>query len=288
MRRLPGESHCTKGYLDMVTRRSALTAFFPVVVVTVLSVATPGFSQAPEQPAGAKTWIGHATEIEDYLKSAEVVSMKETSVGVTHPNHAELAPGGPVQSIAWKPLRPGRYEGYYESYKSEIAAYELDKLLGLGMVPPTVEKRVKGDLGAAVMWVTPAQTFKQLGGVPGQKGVAGPPAAHIAYWMHELTRAKMFDDLIGNIDPNLGNWLVDSEWNIVLIDHSRAFTDTKQLYHQLQFFDNDLWEKMKTLDEATLSGALGTTVGKVENKAILELRDKMGQVIEKLKAGGGS
>ena len=35
--------------------------------------------------------------------------------------------------------------GYWESYKSEIAAYELDKLLGLDMIPPTVERRVQGE-----------------------------------------------------------------------------------------------------------------------------------------------
>jgi hypothetical protein len=261
---------------------------FPIALLLLVVLAAPCLAQAPAAAVGAKVWIDHSKEIEDYLKSAEVVSMKETSVGVTHPNHAELAPGGPVQSIAWKPLKPGRYSGYFESYKSEIAAYELDKLLGLGMVPPTVEKRVKGDLGAAVMWVNGTKTFKDLGGVPGQKGVAGPPAAHIAYWMHELTRAKMFDDLIGNIDPNLGNWLVDSEWNIVLIDHSRAFTETKQLYHNLQFFDNELWEKMKSLDETTLTGALGTWLGKAEIKAILERRDKMAEVIAKLKASGGN
>ena len=58
----------------------------------------------------------------------------------------------------------------------------MDKLLGLNMVPPTVEKRVNGDLGAAVLWVKGAQTFKEMGGVPGQKGVKGPPPAHIAYF----------------------------------------------------------------------------------------------------------
>jgi hypothetical protein len=270
----------------MLTRRGSLTALF--VFLALFYASSAGRAQAPAQAVGAKTWIDHNKEIEDYLKSAEIVSMKETSVGVTHPSHAMLAPGGPVESIAWKALKPGRYEGYYESYKSEIAAYELDKLLGLSMVPPTVEKRVKGDLGAAVMWVNNAKTFKDLGGVPGQKGIPGPPAAHIAYWMHELTRAKMFDNLIGNIDPNLGNWLVDSEWNIVLIDHSRAFTDTKQLYHQLQYFDKGLWEKMKALDEATLTTTLGEWVGKGEIKAILERRDKMGQVIAKLGDGAGS
>ena len=39
---------------------------------------------------------------------------------------------------------PGPPNGYWESYKSEIAAYELDKLLGMDMVPPSVEKRVEG------------------------------------------------------------------------------------------------------------------------------------------------
>jgi hypothetical protein len=270
----------------MVRSRGSLKALLPVAFSFVV-LAAPGYAQVADQATGAKTWIGHAKDIEDYLKTAEVVDIKETSVGVTHPGHAKLAPGGPVESIAWKNLKPGRYEGYYESYKSEIAAYELDKLLGLQMVPPTVEKRVKGDLGAAVMWINNAKTFKDLGGVPGQKGVPGPPAAHIAYWMHELTRAKMFDDLIGNIDPNLGNWLVDSDWNIVLIDHSRAFTDTKELYHNLQFYDHDLWDKMKALDEPTLTTTLGEWVGKGEIKAILQRRDKMGQVIEKLKAAGG-
>ena len=121
----------------------------------------------------------------------------------------------------------------------------MDKLLGLKMVPPTVEKRVNGDLGAAVLWVKGAQTFKEMGGVPGQKGVKGPPPAHIAYFMKDMTKAKMFDNLIGNIDPNLGNWLLDEEWNIILIDHSRAFTDTKELYHQLIFFDPDLWARSR-------------------------------------------
>ena len=154
------------------------------------------------------------------------------------------------------------------------------------MVPPTVEKRVNGDLGAAVMWVKGAQTFKELGGVPGQKGVKGPPPAHIAYFMKDMTKAKMFDNLIGNIDPNLGNWLLDEEWNIILIDHSRAFTDTKELYHQLIFFDADLWEKMKALDEASLTTVLGTWVEKNGIKAMLQRRDKMEQVIDKLKAAG--
>ena len=42
----------------------------------------------------------------------------------------------------------------------------MDKLLGLNMVPPTVEKKVKGTTGAAVMWCTNTKSFKDHGGVP--------------------------------------------------------------------------------------------------------------------------
>ena len=113
------------------------------LVATAVSLA---FAQAP---ANAKIWVDRAPEIESYLKTAEVVGMEELKTGVTRPRRAKLAPGGPVDAMAWKPIRPGRYTGYWESYKSEIAAYELDKFLGLGMIPPTVEKRVNGEVGFA-------------------------------------------------------------------------------------------------------------------------------------------
>ena len=64
------------------------------------------------------------------------------------------------------------------------------------------------------MWVAPATSFKESGGVP------KVPTLHQARWNAQLTRAKMFHNLIGDIDPNLGNWLVDAEWNLILIDHS--------------------------------------------------------------------
>jgi hypothetical protein len=250
-------------------------------VLTVLLAIEPVF---PQEPAAAtpRAWVDRVAEIEQYLKTADVAGMEEIGVGVTKPRRAMLAPGGPVEAIAWKPIRPGRYSGFWESYKSEVAAYELDKLLALGMIPPTVEKRVKGTVGAAVMWVSSVQSFKQLGGLPGTKGVKGPPPTLVPVWNRQITIAKMFDNLIGNIDPNLGNWLVDPAWNLILIDHTRAFTDTKQLYHQLVQIDPTLWDKMRALDETTLTTTLGEWLDKGQIKAILQRRDKMQQVIDKL------
>ena len=216
------------------------------------------------------------------MKTAEILGLEDIPVGVTSPKSADLAPGGPVDKFAWKPLKPGFYRGVWESYKAEIAAYELDKLLGLGMVPVKVERRIRGELGAAIMWLSPAQTFKELGGVP------TPPTRHLGYWTIQLIRAKMFDNLIYNRDPNEGNWMVDPAWNLMVIDHSRSFTPDNDMAHEkMTRIDRYLWDRMQQLDEPTLTAALGEWLSGREIRAILERRDRMGEVIDELVAKNG-
>ena len=208
-------------------------------------------------------------------------------VGVTRPSRAYFEPGGLAESMAWKAITPGIKNGYFESYRSEIAAYELDKLLGLQMVPPTVERQVNREVGAAVLWASPTRSFKELGGVPGQKGVAAPPGARIPEWNRQIVRAKMFDNLIANRDPNLGNWLVDGDWHLILIDHSRSFTTMKTLVHGMDNIDRSLWEKFRALDETTLQTAVGKWMGRSEARAILDRRDRMQKEIDRMVAARG-
>jgi hypothetical protein len=250
-----------------------VTALASIVLVAAAAAAQEA---APAAEVSAKNWLSNRTAIEEYLKTAEVTGMEELKVGVTRPRKAMLAPGGPVEAFAWKNVPPGRPSGYWESYKSEIAAYELDKLLGLNMVPPTVEKRFKGDLGAAVMWCSPTKSFAQMKGVP----VA--PAQHLEEWNRQLARAKMFDNLIGNKDPNLGNWLVDPAWNLILIDHTRAFTTDKDMVHRtMNRIDGVLWDKMLALTYEELLPVLSPWMGKGEIKAIIQRRDLMKKEYEK-------
>ena len=226
-----------------------------LIAVSVLVAAIVPAVAQQAVPESARTWIGRAEQIEQFMREAEVVDIEDIGTGVTNPQRAELAPGGPVARIAFKPIRPGNYHGHFESYESEIAAYKLDKLLGLGMVPPTVEKRIAGDVGAAVMWAAPTRSFAEFGGPP------TAPAAQTAKWNYQLIRAKMFHNLIYNKDPNLGNWLVDPAWNLILIDNSRAFTTPTRMVHKLTRVDQDLWDRFMALDEATLKAALGTWLG---------------------------
>jgi hypothetical protein len=226
--------------------------------------------------ASAKTWIGHAGEIEAFMRTAPIVRTERTPRGVTRPVRAFFAPGGRVASITWKAIPPGRSRGFYESYKSEIAAYEIDKLLALDMVPPKVERDVDGVVGVAVMWVEPARTFADFGRAP------KPPPVIMEPWNRELIRAKMFHNFIGDIDPNLGNWLVDPAWHIILIDHSRALTTTTDLTHKMQRIDQPLWERMCALTEETLTPVLSPWLDESQIRSLLKRRERMQEQIDRL------
>jgi hypothetical protein len=227
--------------------------------------------------ASAKTWVGKHAEYEEYLRTAEIEKMEDIGVGVTRPRRAYLKPGGLFDSMAWKPLKPGVQRGYWESYKAEIAAYELDKLLDLKMVPPAVERRVDGELGAAVMWVSPTKPWK----------MDDPNMPQGFKSMREVVRMKMLDNFIGNIDRNAGNLLVDPAWNLILIDHSRALTPKKELPVKLGRIDRALWDKMNALTEESLTTALGQWLSKAEIKGILDRRQNMKKEIDGLVSKGG-
>ena len=259
-----------------------LKAVFAVVALGVL-----GFGGAPVLAQDGTTqperwWLNDADAIEQFMRNAEVLDIEDIGEGVTNPKRAELAPGGPVLRITFKPIRPGIHRGFYDAYTAEIAAYELDKLLELALVAPAVEKHLGGEFGAAVMWVESAKSIKEMEGFP--KKV---PRSQAERWNQQLIRAKMFHNLAGNTDPNQGNWLVAPGWNLVLIDHSRAFTTSTRLVHKLTRIDPGLWEQFEALDEAILTESLSEWVGGAEIRAILKRRDKMAKEIAKLVAEKG-
>jgi hypothetical protein len=85
----------------------------------------------------------------------------------------------------------------------------------------------------------------------------------------------VFDELIQNSDRNLGNMLWTSDWQLWLIDHSRAFRLGKELRFptQLQRCERTFFEALKELTEERLEEAVGQSLNELERDAVMARRD---------------
>ena len=267
-----------------MVRRELLLAFGAFLA------CAPALAQAPAPPVkaesvpgvpiqveGRKIWLGRETEFEEFLKQAKVIKVDDVPVGVTKPKRAYVVPGGLAGSFVFKELMPSRKSGFFESYKSEIAAYELDKVMGMGMVPPTVERKHDGVTGSAQLWVEHCTLLRDR---------YTTKAPDMAAWNKQVYRQRVWDNLTANIDRNQGNLLMDDGWNLILIDHSRAFTGSMAMPFPMNKIDKEFYEKLKALDEATIKARLGKWLFDGP-KPILKRRDKIVEHFDKMLAQYG-
>ena len=127
---------------------------------------------------------------ETFLRNANIVSRKELSRGVTASSKAELNDGtlNHAAHIQVVDIAQSQFQGsrgvelnFRDSYKYNVAAYELSKLIGLNMIPPSVERRVAGH-GAAVTWWVDRVAMVELDRqkrklqAPGPDGLESPDA----------------------------------------------------------------------------------------------------------------
>lgn len=252
-----------------------------LAVALLATAAAPAAAQpSPSAPACSLVRAGHVAAIETALRTAAVTRLEAQPIGVTKPQRGYFAPGAPAEHFAWKVLPPARQNGYRESYKAEIAAYHLDRLLELGMVPPAVEREIDGKVGAAVLWIEHSNGWNK----------EQPPRGPEPRWSKQLSRMKLFDLLIGNIDRNQGNLLYDADWHLFLIDHSRAFTTRRSLtgISVIGLVDRALWTRIESLTAADLERALGAWLTADERAAVLARRDQMRAAVATLVKAKGA
>jgi hypothetical protein len=174
-------------------------------------------------------------EQERFLSTASIIKRVRIAEGTTHPTRLTLADGVTTHDAQFqaidvhKPvmkLADGRIvKDFADSYKYNIAAYRVDKMLDLNMSPTCVYREIDAKPGSVCWWLDDIQ-FDELGR---RRKKAEPPDAE--RWVRELNNVRVFDQLIDNEDRNQGNLLYDRNWNLWMIDHTRAFSAAEQLRH---------------------------------------------------------
>ncbi len=160
-----------------------------------------------------------------------------------------------------------------EAARREIAAYRMDRLLELGIVPATVEREVQGQRGILqarpAKWVTQEEVRSK--GLRGGGWCALEPQFELVY---------SFDALIGNEGRTEERFLFDaSEWLVLLTGHDRAFGNGKALPAYLRARPPapgpELRRRLARLDETGLATTLGDLLGAREIRAMLDRRDAL-------------
>jgi hypothetical protein len=113
--------------------------------------------------------------------------------------------------------------GLRDNWRSNVAAYRLDRLLGLGMVPVTVERRDELKEASFTWWVDDIL----IDGTSRLKTKVASPEAEA--WNRQMDAARIFDQLIHNVSRSAGTLLVDKDWRVWMIGHSRAFKVAQKL-----------------------------------------------------------
>ena len=118
-------------------------------------------------------------------------------------------------------------------YRFNVAAYELDKLLGLNLVPPTVERPVNGRPASVTWWV---DDFAMNELDRRRKGIDPPDPER---WGRQVQAVRVFDELISNtyrdtapplyLNTVWDNLLITTDWTIWIIDHTGAFRTRQEL-----------------------------------------------------------
>jgi hypothetical protein len=215
-------------------------------------------------------------EMERFLRSARIVEIRELAPGVTNPRRAVLDDGklrhdAHIQTVnVTKDMFAGGKEiNFRNTYHYNLAAYELDKLLGLNMTPPSVEREVSGQSAAVTWWLDETamdeaeRTKKKL----------APPDQD--KWLKQMYIVHVFDQLIYNTNRNLGNLIYSKDWKVWMIDHTRAFRmfNTLPRPANLKKCDRKLLSRLRGLNKDELTRLLKPYLTGLEIDGILGRRD---------------
>jgi hypothetical protein len=264
-----------------------------ILFAAVLCLASACWLQA--QASASQSSEPNLTEeqMKEFLLRANVTASKRSSIGITSPWILTLSDGTLTHDALFQPvnertpmkqLADGRTElNFVDSYKYNIAAYELAKLLGMSdVIPVYVERQWGRQIGSLSWWVT----VKMDEGKRLQQRLQPPnPDA----WNKQMFNFRVFNQLVQDTDPNLTNYLITEDWKIWRVDFGRAFRLSRNLQSakDLPMCGREVFAKLKALNREEVQARTRRYLTNGELTAMMARRDKLVAHFEQLVAQQG-
>lgn len=219
----------------------------------------------------------------NFLRTAKVIAARPIGRGVTDSLRLTLSDGttthdAAFQSIDDRASEQDRIQGrrragerdFVDTYKYNLAAYELARVLGVDdMMPVTVERRHEGRTGSLTWWVDDVLMDETARA----KANTQPPAA-LAFQRQRM-RMFVFAELVGDIDRNQGNIIYTKDWRVIMIDFTRAFRLHRgvRVASTLTTIERRLWERLPQVSRDAVTQAVGSNLTAAEADALIARRD---------------
>jgi len=257
------------------------------LAVSLLTLACPLVNRA----ATANDQSLTCAEMEEFLHLGKIGDQKNIPKGVTLPRRATLEYKGAKHDAAIQTIyisqnsyqtALGTELNFRDSWKYNVAGYELAKILELNMVPPYVERSVGGHSASLSWWVDDAMMELDRK----QHKLAVPD---LESWNKQMYAVRVWHQLIYDTDPNLTNLLITKDWQLWIIDFTRAFRLYKQLRNpkDLVQCDRKLLAKLRTLDRDMLHEKLSRWLTNAEIEALAARAGKIADFFDKEAAAKG-
>ena len=254
-----------------------------ILIAALTAVSTAAFGGVPYLDANGKPLPFDSEEqVLDFLRTAKIVSKEKLGEGTNKEKRKIVLEKDGMRCNAV--LRTGYTvvasgdSGFVDSYLSEVAAYELSRILGFDNVPAVVRR--KG--GSIQIWIENARTVRSI--------LEQDELPYSDQWVDQQRQIMIaFDNLIANTDRNPGNILIDENDKVWFIDHTRSFAGHRELREPeaITGFDRDLWKNLQNLSDKAIEEAVGPYVtGYLHN--LLQRRRLLVEEIDRRIAADGA
>lgn len=250
----------------MERRKNKYLSIIIVVILSLFYASSLGNNNSQKQE-----------EMEKYLKNASIVSIeKNLEMGRTGFWRVTLNEGKKERRAIFKHVNRPRPTLLPDCYKYEIAAYKLNNMLCLNIVPPVVERKINNQTGSLQLLLENVMTERD-------REIRKIKPKNPPEFKNNLDVIQIFEILVYDQCGDTGDTLIQLDnWKVWRVDFSEAFSPSQDILPEcrIERCSETLYKNLLEIKNRKLEKELDPYLNKGEINALIERKLR---VIKKIK-----